>query len=100
MNLNFEYHAVKASNRLEIFAAEKLERLLNKFDFVVRADVFLKSENTSQPDTGKICGIRLSTPGPRLFAESSSGTFEASIVESITELERQLHRRKAKMKTY
>lgn len=100
MNINFEYHGVKASDRLEILAAKKLEKLLNKFDFVVRADVFLKKENTSQPDTGMICGIRLSTPGPRLFAESSNGSFEASIVESVDELERQLNRRKAKMKTF
>lgn len=100
MNINFEYHGIKASNRLEIFTAEKLEKLLNKFDFVVRADVFLKKENTSQPDTGMICGIRLSTPGPRLFAESSNGSFEASVAETVVELERQLNRRKAKMKSY
>ena len=100
MNINFEYHGIKASNRLEIFTAEKLEKLLNKFDFVVRADVFLKKENTSQPDTGMICGIRLSTPGPRLFAESSNGSFEASVAETVVELERQLNRRKAKMKNY
>lgn len=100
MNINFEYHAVKASNRLEILAADKLDKLFNKFDFVVRADVFLKNENTSQPDTGRICSIRLSTPGPRLFAESSKGSYEASIVASIAELEHQLNRRKAKMKTY
>jgi putative sigma-54 modulation protein len=100
MNINFEYHAVKASNRLEILAADKLNKLLNKFDFVVRADVFFKTENTSQSDTGMICSIRLSTPGPRIFAESSNGSFEASISEAITELGRQLDRRKAKMKTY
>lgn len=100
MNINFEYHAVKASNRLEIMAADRLEKLLNKYDFVVRADVFLKKENTSQADTGMICGVRLSTPGPRLYAESSNGTFEASIAESITELDRQLDKRKAKMKSY
>ena len=81
-------------------AADKHEKFLNKFDFVVRADVFLKVENTSQPNTGKICDIRLSTPGPRLFAESSNGAFEASITESVAELDRQLTRRKAKMKTY
>lgn len=100
MNINFEYHGVKASNRLEIMAAEKLEKLLHKFDFVVRADVFLKIENTSETNTGMLCGIRLSTPGPRLFAESSNGSFEASIAESVTELDRQLTRRKAKMKTH
>jgi len=100
MNINFEYHGVKASNRLEIMVAEKLDKLLNKFDFVVRADVFFKKENTSDPETGMKCGIRLSSPGPRIFAESSKSAFEISIAETITELDRQLKRRKAKMKTH
>lgn len=100
MNINFEYHGVSASNRLEILAAEKLDKLLNKFDFVVRADVFFKKENTSESETGMKCGIRLSSPGPRLFAESSKATFEASIADTITDLERQLNKRKAKMRTH
>ncbi|MFS4456951.1 ribosome hibernation-promoting factor, HPF/YfiA family [Maribacter sp. 2304DJ31-5] len=99
MNINFEYDDVKASNRLEILAAKKLDKLLDKFDFIVRADVFFKKENTSSPDTGSICNIRLSTPGPRLFAEASNSSFEASIAESVDELLRQLHKRKAKMKS-
>ncbi|MFS4415165.1 ribosome hibernation-promoting factor, HPF/YfiA family [Maribacter sp. 2307ULW6-5] len=98
MNINFEYHDVKASNRLEIMAAQKLEKLVDKFDFIVRADVFFKKENTSSPDTGMICNIRLSTPGPRLFAEASHSSFEASIAESVDDLKRQLEKRKAKMK--
>jgi len=99
MNINFEYDDVKASNRLEIMAATKLEKLLDKFDFIVRADVFFKKENTSSPDTGLICNIRLSAPGPRLFAEASHASFEASIAESVNDLDRQLQKRKAKMKT-
>ncbi|MGB3149969.1 MAG: HPF/RaiA family ribosome-associated protein [Maribacter sp.] len=98
MNINFEYDDVKASNRLEILAAKKLEKLLDKFDFIVRADVFFKKENTSSPETGMICNIRLSMPGPRLFAESSYGSFEASIANSVDDLQRQLQKRKAKMK--
>jgi len=100
MNINFEYDDVKASNRLEIMAAKKLEKLLDKYDFIVRADVFFKKENTSSPDTGMICNIRLSAPGPRLFAEASHASFEASIAESVSDLERQLQKRKAKMKTH
>lgn len=100
MNINFEYDDVKASNRLEIMAASKLEKLLDKFDFIVRADVFFKTENTSSPETGMICKIRLSAPGPRLFAESSNGNFETSIAATIDDLHRQLQKRKAKMKPY
>lgn len=100
MNINFEYHGVKASNRLEIFTANKLEKLFDKYQFIVRADVFFKTENTSDPETGMICGLRLSAPGPRLFAESSKGNFEAAITESCTELERQLIKKKGKMKSF
>jgi len=100
MNINFEYDDVKASNRLEILAAKKLDKLLDKFDFVIRADVFFKTENTSSPETGMICSIRLSAPGPRLFAESSTASFEASISGTISDLERQLKKRKDKMSTH
>ena len=100
MNINFEYDDVKASNRLEIMAAQKLEKLLDKFDFIVKSDVFFKTENTSSPDTGMVCNIRLSAPGPRLFAQSSTGSFEASIASSVEDLQRQLEKRKAKMQSH
>ena len=97
MNINFEYDDVKASERLEIFTGKKLSKLFDKYDTIIRADVLFKTENTSSPDTGMICNIRLSIPGPRLFAESSNGNFEASIVKSIDDLERQLQKRKDKL---
>ena len=100
MNINFEYDGVKASNRLEIFAAERIDKLFDKYDFIIRADIFFKTENTSDPETGMICNVRLSIPGPRLFAESSKNSFEAAIAKSTEDLERQLRKRKAKMKTH
>ena len=100
MTINFEYDDVKASARLEELATKKLEKLEDKYDFIMRADVFFKKENTSTPDTGLICNIRLSAPGPRLFAESNNAKFEVSIAASVDELERQLEKRKGKMKTH
>jgi putative sigma-54 modulation protein len=99
MNINFEYHNVKASNRLEILAAEKLTKLENKYDFIVSTDVYMKKENTSSDSSGNICSIRINTPGPTLFAESSSGGFEASIAAAVDNLKRQLQKRKDKMQT-
>ena len=98
MNINFEYDEVRASDRLEEFAQKKLDKLEDKYDFIVRADVFFKKENTPESSTGKICNIRLSLPGPRLFAEASHKSYEASIAESVEDLERQLRKRKEKMK--
>lgn len=99
MDINFQYDEVKASDRLEIMAAKKLDKLQDKYDFIIRADVLFKTENTSSPKTGMICKIRLSAPGPQLFAEASHGSFEASIAESVSDLERQLRKRKEKMKS-
>ena len=100
MNINFEYDGVKASNRLEIMAAKRLSKLEDKYDFIIRSDVFFKTENTSSPDTGMICKIRISAPGPRLFAEASCANFEAAIAMSIGDIERQLRKRKEKMRTH
>lgn len=100
MNINFEYHDVSASTRLESFLAEKLEKLESKYDFIISADVYFKTENSSNPESGKICSVRLSTPGPVIFAESSAATFEAAIAKVISELRTQLQKRKEKMKTH
>jgi putative sigma-54 modulation protein len=100
MQVIFEYDDVASSQHLEEMAKEKLEKLAVKYDMVIRGDVFFKKENTSSDETGKICNIRLSLPGPRLFAEASHDNFEDSISESINDLERQLRKRKEKMKDY
>ncbi|QCX39101.1 ribosome-associated translation inhibitor RaiA [Aureibaculum algae] len=100
MQIIFEYHDVNSSNDLENLVTEKLNDLEEKYDFVHRADVFFKKENTSSDETGLICNIRLSMPGPRLFAEATHSNFQFSIAESINDLESQLRKRKDKMINY
>lgn len=100
MTIRFEYHEVQASKRLEAFATEKLESLFNKFSMIIRADVFFKLENTTSDETGKICNIRLSVPGPRLFAEANQDDFMNSISETINNLDTQLTKKKGKMTSF
>ncbi|WP_317045736.1 MULTISPECIES: HPF/RaiA family ribosome-associated protein [Arenibacter] len=61
--------------KLQNLAKEKLEKLGEKYAMVIRADVFFIAENKSSDETGKVCNIRLSLPGPRLFAEPSHDNF-------------------------
>lgn len=96
MNINFEYHNVAASDRLEIYTSSKLDKLFKRYDFVVNADVYFKLQNTSTADKGKVCKVRLGTPGQVLFTEASNSKFETSINEVTRELETQLKRRKDK----
>lgn len=100
MDIIFEYHDVMQSDTIENLATERLEKIAKKYEMVIRADVFFKTENTSSDQTGKICGIRLSLPGPRVFAESSKENFMVAIAETTKDLERQLRKRKEKMQSH
>lgn len=100
MNINFEYHDVTGSTRLESFAAEKLNKLESKYDFIISADVYFKKENSSNPENGKVCNVRLSLSGPSIFAETSTASLEASVAKVVDELATQLEKRKSKMKTH
>lgn len=99
MQIIYEYDNVMASQGLENLVKEKLEDLEKKYDFVHRADVFFKTENRTN-DNEKICDIRLSMPGPRIFASTNAETFQAALAETIMDLEDQLEKRKQKMKHY
>ena len=100
MEINFNYVHVSASQALENFTAEKINALGDRYDFIVKADVYYKLENTSDDSTGKIAEILLSAPGPRLYASSSQKNFEHAVSEVISQLKVQLDKRKAKMKTH
>ncbi|WP_452224412.1 HPF/RaiA family ribosome-associated protein [Lacinutrix chionoecetis] len=100
MTVNYEYDGVTASPELEGYVNGKLEKLFNKYEFVVRADVFFKTENTSNRNSKMKTSIRLSAPGPRLFAETATDSFHKSASDSVSALERQLDKRKGAMQTH
>lgn len=99
MTVNFQYVDVDVSESLSTFTEEKLEKLFNRYEFIVGADVFFKKD-TNEPEKNKICNIRLSLPGPRLFATSSEKQYEVAVRETISDLERQLKKRKEIFKTH
>lgn len=99
MKVNLEYVGVDVSNTLSAFTEEKLEKLFNRYEFVISATVRFKQDEKAHTE-GKICDIELSLPGPRLFATSNERNFEVSVRETISDLERQLKKRKEVYKTH
>jgi len=97
MDINFNYVHVSASERLEEFTSKRLEKLEQRYDWIVRAEVFLKKENTSSPETGMICDIKLSAPGQNVFASSNEKNFETAITSTVDDIKRQLQKKKEKM---
>lgn len=97
MDTHFNYVHVAASERLESFTQEKLDKLKERYDFVVSADVYFKTENTSDNTAGKICEIRLNLPGPEIFISANEENFDKAVYKVIADLKRQLRKRKERM---
>jgi len=99
MTVNIQYVGVDVSETLSAFTEEKLEKLFNKYEFLISATVHFKQDDKNHNE-GKICNIELSLPGPRIFATSNERNFEVSVRETISDLERQLKKRKEIYKTH
>lgn len=99
MTVNFEYVGVDVSDSLNAFSEEKLDKLFNRYEFLISATVRFKNDSNSH-DKGDICDMELSLPGPRIFATSNEAQYEVAVRETIKDLERQLKKRKEVYKTH
>lgn len=85
---------------VEQLVQTKLDKLENKYDWVISADVAFKEEKDTTTGRGKICTIELSAPGPNIHAYSNEENFAAAAAASIKDVERQLQKRKEEMKSH
>lgn len=99
MNADIQFVNLDHSPTLEKFIQDKLDQLGNKYESVVYAHVFIKEEHQSEKNN-KHCEIRLSAPGPLIFAKESAFTYEIAIGDVIKQLETQLRKRKEKSHPY
>ncbi|HET8855862.1 MAG TPA: HPF/RaiA family ribosome-associated protein, partial [Salinimicrobium sp.] len=83
----------------EQLVQKKLDKLENKYDWIISADVTFREENNTAGN-GKICTIELQIPGPNVRAYSNEESFEAAAAETIKDLEKQLKKRKAEMQKH
>ena len=59
----------------------------------MRANVFFKMEQ-GNTDAIRTCEIELTGPGPILFATTTAPNFEQAMKETVSDLQRQLRKRK------
>ncbi len=99
METIIQFVQTEKNTAAENLVKDKLENLSERYDWLIRADVFFKEEKGTY-GKGKICDIRLSCPGPRIFASSNEESFEISVAETIRDLEVQLKKRKGEMHSH
>ena len=95
MNIIIQSLGFKASDHLEDFIREKLNKVILENDNVIRANVTLYAGSESNPENN-ICEIRLEVPGNDHFVKKNSDTFEKAITECIDALQKIIRRTKDK----
>jgi len=99
MKTIIQFVNMPTSETMEAYTIKKLERLHKVYDAIIALNVFFKKENDSK-GKGNICEMEISIPGPRLFASSNEKNFELAVKNTISDLEKQLEKRKAIVKPY
>jgi putative sigma-54 modulation protein len=97
--MNIKINSVKfvTNKRLEDFVHNKVKKLIQYYDDIISAEVYLKIENNQNLDN-KVAEIKLEIPGNDLFAKKQSKSFEESTDNAVNALKRQITKHKNKLR--
>ena len=87
MDIIIQSLGFKASEHLENFIREKLNKVVLESDNVIRANVTLTKGPESELQNN-VCEVRLEVPGNDHFVKKSSDVFEKAISESMEALQK------------
>ena len=99
MKVNTQAVNFNANPELLDFIQERMNKLDNYYDKVIKSDVFLKVENTSNKEN-KIFEARVSVPGDSFVVKKQCKSFEEGADIAVASLERQLKKRKEKLRAH
>ena len=99
MEVNTQSVNFDADKKLIDYIQKKMDKLDLFYDRIIESDVFLKVENTSGKEN-KIFEARLNIPGDQLIVKKQCKTFEEGANMAVSSLERQLKKRKEKLRAY
>ena len=96
MNVNIQTVHFDADNKLLDHVEEKIAKLQQFHDRIIKVDVYLKLDNVVHTIKDKIAEIRVHVPKADFFVKSTSKSFEASFDEAFDSLVNQIKRKKEK----
>ncbi|MEZ4852710.1 ribosome hibernation-promoting factor, HPF/YfiA family [Flavobacterium sp.] len=99
MKVNVQAVNFNVDKKLVVFINEKLSKLEKYYDKIVSADVYLKTENTSDKEN-KIAEVKVRVPGDELIIKKTCKTFEEAIDSAEESLERMIKKYKEKIRAH
>src|SRR5690242_6148609 len=98
MKLILSTHNVTLTKAIEDHILTRLEKLAHLDRFAINARVTLEHDHTKVPERAFACSVRLSVPGPDLFAEDAERDLYAAIDLVVKKIEQQIRKRQNKFK--
>ncbi len=99
MKVNTQSVNFNADQKLIDFIQQRMDKLDQYYDKVIKTDVLLKLENTSDKQN-KIFEAKVSVPGDSFVVKKVCRTFEEGADSAVNSLGRQLRKRKEKFRAY
>lgn len=87
------------SKAMEQYVTEKMNKLYKKYDWIIKTDVSFKKEKDPKGQ-GEICDLDIDIPGPNIFASSNEKNFELAFKNTLSDIEKQLKKKKQLMKPH
>ena len=97
MNITIQSVRFTASEQLEQFIQQKVNKLDQFYDGIVTAVIILKLDKSDSAEN-KVAEISLNIPGGELFAKKQTKTFEEAVDLSVDALRKQLIKWKEKVR--
>ena len=91
-------HNVKITQALENQIINRIEKIEHFDSKAVDVRVTIEHDHTKASDRSFSCSMRLSLPGPDLFAEDSESGLESAIDLVAKKIEQQIRKRHTKLK--
>lgn len=99
MKVNTQSVNFVADKKLIDFIQKRLDKLDLFYDKIIQSDVYLKLENTSEKEN-KIVEAKVSVPGDSFIVKKQCKSFEGATDMAASSLERQLKKRKQKLRSH
>ena len=97
MKVNTQSVNFDADTKLLNFIQKRMDKLEVFYDKVIGSDVYLKVENTSAKEN-KIVEIKLLVPRDKMIVKKQCKSFEEAVDSACSSLERQLVKKKEKLR--
>ena len=96
MNVNIQTVHFDADRGLLDYINQKLQKLSQFNDRIIRVNVFLKLDNVVHAIKDKIAEIRVHVPRHNFFVKSTSKSFEESFDDALESMVKQIKKNKEK----